>query len=358
MFDWDEPFEASYRFVGVGRATGLETGPIPGFRAGGSIERNSDTDIGETASAEMLADSIAEFGTGLVRIYLDAVGLLTGQRVSEALGTFIPQVARRDISGPVSTVPVTMLGRLAELADDMFESPYTVPKGTNAVSAAAKIARDCGLTVVADDSAYALSTAWTFGVGGTEDRGSTKLAAVNALLDIAGFSSASTDHMGRVLLRRYVEPAARPIAAGFAEGPTSRFLRQMTEERDTSGVANVVKCVYTTQDATVIGTAVDADPKSPYSTVSRGRRIVRSYDFQDQVTQAEADAKAAELLRTNQSVIRRLEFKHIYRPVSLGDAVEIDYPTGGVSGKFAVRKQTIELGAGCPVSEEAVRYER
>ena len=356
MDDWSEPFRADFRYMRVDRRTGNETAALGGFGSGGSIERNSDTETKESGSASYVGT--LDVGADLVRVYMDATGLVSGDKRTVALGTFLPEVTSRDVDGPLSTSTVNLYGRLKELVDDGFEHPVTIAKGADPVAAAVEMAEGAGLTVLADTTGYRLSSAWTFGMGGSDDEGATKLSAINALLDVAGFASASTDAMGRVVMERYHEPTARQPTWGFTEGPSARFSRSATDERDASDVANVVKAVYTTSERTVIGSAEDTDPASPYSTVSLGRRIVKTYEYQDEVTQTEADAKAAELLRTQMSVVRRVTVEHVYCPATIGDVVDVEYPTGGIAGRFAVRKQQISLTAGCPVKSEVVSYDR
>lgn len=346
--DWSEPFHSEYRFMRVSRSSGAETARLAGFLDGGSIERNAGTQVKEKGS--VVHSGPLDLGSDLVRVYLDATGMYTGWSASVPLGTFLPSTTSRDVEGAVSTCKVELTGRLGELAQDQFERPVSVPSGADPVAKAAEIARGAGLDVIADASTYRLSTAWTFGLD--TEGGESKLDAVNDLLEIAGFSSASTDPMGRVVMRRYENPADRAPACSFAEGRDARFLRTMTDELDASGVANVVVVVYSDQESTTVGTAVDADPASPFSTVSLGRRIAARYEYGEAATQERADAKAAELLRTNQSVIRRVTFTHAYRPVSLGDVVTMDYATGGVRDRLAVRTQAITLGAGCLVKCE------
>lgn len=356
MDDWSEPFRADYRYMRVDRRTGNETSVLGGFGSGGSIERNSDTETKESGSASYVGR--LDVGADLVRVYMDATGLVSGDKRTVALGTFLPEVTSRDVDGPLSTSTVNLYGRLKELADDGFEHPVTVAAGADPVAAAVEMAEGAGLTVLADTTSYRLSSAWTFGMGGSDDEGTTKLSAINALLDVAGFASASTDATGRVVMERYREPSARQPTWSFIEGPAARFSKSATDERDASDVANVVKAVYTTSEKTVIGTAEDTDPSSPYSTASLGRRIVKTYEYQDEVTQGEANAKAAELLRTQMSVIRRVTVEHVYCPATIGDAVDVEYATGGIAGRFAVRKQQVSLTPGCPVKSEVVSYDR
>lgn len=352
--DWSEPFHSEYRFMRVSRSSGAETARLAGFLDGGSIERNAGTQVKEKGS--VVHSGPLDVGADLVRVYLDATGMYTGWSVSVPLGTFLPSTISRDVDGAVSTCKVELTGRLGELAQDQFERPVSVPSGADPVAKAAEIARSAGLDVIADASTYRLSTAWTFGLD-NED-GESKLDAVNDLLEIAGFSSATTDPMGRVLMRRYVPPGEREPVHFFREGRDARFLRPMTDERDASDVANVVVVVYSDQESTVVGTAVDSDPRSPYSTVSMGRRIVARYEYSDVATQQEADAKAAELLRTNQSVIRRVTFTHVYAPLTIGDVVSMDYATGGVRETLSIRTQSVDLAAGCPVKCEGRSYGR
>ncbi len=231
---------------------------------------------------------------------------------------------------------------------------------------AAEIVRACGLQVTADASDYVTSAAWTFGAGGSASDGAdTKLAAVNKLLDAAGFNAARTDPMGRVLLTRYVQPSAKAVARTFVEGPGCTVLASLTDELDRLSISNVVHVDYATQESTVRGTAVDDDPMSEWSTASVGRRIVKLYSYSDLpegTTEAEAQAaanlKAMQLLNEDRSVLRRVSFTTPYCPVTVGDAVRLELPTPGLSRTYVVRKQDISLGAACQVTHEARNFDK
>lgn len=346
--DWGKPFSASYRFMRVSRSTGNETQLLSQFESGGSITRNNDTTTKESGKASIVGD--LDIGADLVRVYLDATEIEGDGSESVALGTFLPSVSSRDVNAQLATSDVKLYGRLKEVEDADFESPISVASGESPVSKAVEILEGCGLEVDAEESDYKLSSTWTFG---TESDENGKLDAVNDLLDVAGFYAATTDPYGKVMLRKYQEPEAVTVAHTFQEGEDARFLSDMTDEKDASDVANVVKCVYSTEDSTVIGIARDEDPDSPYSTVSLGREVYARYDYDDEVTQDEANAKAASLLKESQSVIHRVTLEHILVPsLTVRDAVQIEYPSGGISGKFIIRTQDIDLGAGCLVTAE------
>ena len=357
---WCEPFEENYRVMAVDRSTGYETRRLPNV-SGGSVTRNQDTSTFESATIA-IQGPVGEV-PDLVRVYLDATSQVTGESRSVALGTFLVSLPKREVDGATESTSADLYGRLRELADDDFDTPYTVAAGSDAVMAAAGIARAAGLEVIADPSDYRTTAEWTFGVGGGgEDHPDTKLKAINKLLDVAGFSAAKTDAMGRVIMARYAKPQDRPVARTMREGAGCTVRRELTDELDRLAVANVIHVDYTTQKTSVRGTAVDDDPNSEWSTASVGRRIVKRYEYQDLPAGADAQAaanlKAAELLATDRSILRRVTLTCAWCPVGVGDAVRVDIPTAGVSRDYVVRTQEIDLGPMCALSMEMRNFGR
>ena len=360
---WARPFTAAYRVMEVDRATGLEVRRLPSV-SGGSISRNLDTDTFE--SATLAFEGPVGEAPDLVRVWLDATDQLTGEAASAELGTFLVSMPKREVDGRTESTTADLYGRLRELADDDFDVPFTVAAGSDAVAVAAGIARGCDLEVVADPSDFRTTAEWTFGVGGGgDDRPDTKLKAVNKLLDVAGFSAARTDPHGRVVMRRYVRPQQRLPVREMREGPGCTVTRQLTDELDRMAVSNVVHVDYVTQEVTVRGTAVDDDPSSEWSTASVGRRIVKRYEYQDlpegttaEAAQATANLRAADLLASDRSVLRRVTLTCAYCPVAVEDAVTVDIPTAGVSRDYVVRTQDIDLGAMCAMRIEARNFGR
>lgn len=351
----------TYRFVRVSRLTGEELGTIPVLK-GGHIERNNDVRVFERASADVVGE--LDLGRDLVRIYMTQ-GWPDGTVRDVALGTFIPSRPRRDVHGRYSTSELSMTGRLQELYDDGFASPVTLEKGTNAVEAARSVVEQMGLTVISDPSDFTTTRTRTYGIGvkereGDEEVSETKLDMVNNLLGLAGFFAARTDPMGRVVFRKNEALSERPVTWEFSEGPAAKFLQDMTDERDSSGVANHVVVVYSGDDERMVGEAWDNDPASEFSTVSVGRTITKSYTYSELPDggQAVADSTARKYLAQNQSVIHRVTMSCVYAPVSNGDAVTLRYGTGGVSGKFEIRVNNLQLVPGCLMELELRNWER
>lgn len=296
MSDWSKPFKVAYRVMRVNRNTGLETGRLDWVISGGSIERNQDTNICESGS--LTVEGATDLGTDRLRIWADCTWH-DGSTASVPLGTFLPNIPKRSVNGKESSSQLDLYGLLQEVDDDMFESPITIGKGKKAVTAAADILKGCGLQVAAyNPGNYTLKDNWTFGLRSDKDKdkGSTKLDAVNDLLDLAGYSSARTDEYGRVILEKYVEPGKRQPKWTFQEGANATFLTTMTDERDLREVVNVVKVTYYNTDKEYVSTAIDDDPASEFSTVSRGRRVAHAYEYSsipDEVTTDEQGRKLA-----------------------------------------------------------------
>ena len=338
MADWTVPFRSSYRVMRVSRSTGLETEVVPGVETGGSLERSLDDSIKDSGSLSLRGT--LDVDADLLRVYLDAT-FPSGEVERVALGTYLPSVTSRSVGGAAPSQTVSLSGRLRELADDQFDGSYSLPAGSDPVAAAEDVVRGVGLDVRSDPhGSYRTSQLWTF----DDSQGGTKLDCVNQLLDLAGFSSADTDAMGVVTLSRYRSISDRSPSWSFVEGRSARFLREVTDEYDASGVANVVKVVYSDQSSVTVGVAENVSGR--FGIEEMGRRVCKRYDYSQAETQSEADAKAAQLLE-EQSAMRRLTIGSVYCPADVGDSVRVSYPSQGIEGVYGVRKMSLDLGPGC-----------
>lgn len=363
---WQQRFRADYRFVRVSRSTGHEVEEVDGI-TGGTITRNQDTDIYETATIDWVGSF--DIGNDFLRIYLDATSLESSETRTEALGTFLVSTPSKEWDGAIRSGSADLYGRLKDAARDDFDELYVVEAGSNAVAEAAAILATCGLDVVIEDeSDYTLSSIWTFGTGANgnnDDDIDNKLAAANELLELANFSSAMTDAYGVVRLKRYITPDDRACVCEFREGENARFLRTAKDEYNSFDVVNVVHADFTTTETSIRGTAVDDDPASKYSTVTTGVRNCANYSYSDlpdgetlEEQQAAADAKAKDLLITNHAVKHTLTISHIYNGATVTDGTYVFSPTWGIDRQHVIRKQTIKLIEGCLCESELRYFER
>ena len=367
MADWTKPFEAAYVWRRVPRTSyaysgdayfdkiGTETETLDSI-IGGTIETNADTETFTTASIECA--EVPNVGTDLVRCHLLAA-FEDGTTEDVVLGTWLPSIPSRDIDSPNASCTVRLDGRLMELQQDTFAPPVIVNAGVDAPSYVQVIVARAHITVSWPFPAAwkPLGTKWVLGLSSSDEDGDeSKLAAINRLLDYAGYRSAQTDEYGRVLVQLPVDYASEPVWT-FREGASATFLGQATDERDSTDICNVAVAVFESQDSTVIGRA--EDHSSEWSIENLGREKVAVYKFNDSATQAQANTKAAELLDRQLSVIRRVTIRHVWCGARTGDVVALEWPSMGISGNFAIRRQTIAVGsAGCLCTSELRRFER
>lgn len=361
MADWTKPFTARYVWKRVPRlsykgggssgyshGTGRETESVK-LLAEGTIETNSDTATFESGTAYCL--DVPDLGTDLLRCHLLAE-FYDGTTEDVVLGTFLPNVPSKDLG---SRTTVKLDGRLMELRDDAFYTPRTIARGVDCGSYAQLLCWERGITTTYPFpvTGIALGTSWALGF---DEESGNVLSTVNELLRQAGMRSASTDEYGRVRLRLPVDYGSAPVWT-FAEGENATFLRTAKDERDASSVCNVVKVTYETNESTTVGYAEDTT--SEWSIASLGRRKVGQYKYNDTATQTQANAKALELLNNQLSVVRRVTLTHVWCGARTGDVVEVNWPSQGIYGKFAIRKQEIGIGsAGCLCTSELRRFER
>ena len=365
MADWTKPFEASYSWWRVPRSSfnpyitgseGVETERIPNITRA-TLQLNDSTETFETGRAQCVG--MLDVGTDLIRCHMTATWA-DGTVEDVVLGTYDVSIPSRDVLGSYAECEAVLDGRLIELQQDAFETPLIVPKNVNGAAYAFGIAQTRGLTFADHLDVGEFTTSQrAYGIGVEGDDDGSVLSAYNDLMvNTQGTRAAKTDPWGRILVLEPIDYGSTPVWT-FAEGEYATFLSEAVDERDTTGVCNVVACIYEDGESTVVGTAEDTDESSPWSIANYGRRKVAVYSYNGSATQAQADAKAAKLLDENRSIVRRVTIKHTYCPARVGDIVEVSYPSAGIYGKFAIRTQAIEVGSGgCMTTSELRRFER
>jgi len=191
-------------------------------------------------------------------------------------------------------------------------------------------------------------------VSNTED---TWFTFVKDLISSADHELA-LDEMGRILFSPKQDIGSLSPVWTYSDDDSSILYTDITTNHDLYGIPNVIEVVYSTADNLMYSRAVNDDPNSPTSTVSRGREIVRRItdpELSGALTQAQVDDYTDRLLRSVSSVEYRITYSHGYCPVRVGDCVRINYAKAGIKNvKAKVISQSIKCEAGCKVSETAV----
>lgn len=126
-------------------------------------------------------------------------------------------------------------------------------------------------------------------------------------------------------------------------------------DADTTEVPNR----YVAIDGAEVAVAVNDDPTSPVSTVSRGwAHTVRDYS-PIRVNGETLAAYAARRLEEESTVSERVTYPREFWPgVAVGDLARASIASAGLTGDLRISRQRIECGRGIPVEEEARREVR
>ncbi|GAA6490049.1 hypothetical protein [Gordonibacter urolithinfaciens] len=342
----------SFRFVRVRWGTWTETEELEGI-TGGTLERNDSTAIKASGSLDYLMEPA--LGSDLVRIYSDSYYPPTGERVSIAQGTYLASTPSSTYRGAIEEGTADLYGVLHVLAEAAFAEPLVVPAGTQAVEKAAEIVREAGLPVVASESSATLGSPAVF-----DDKDTSKLDVVNWLLDFAGFASAGCDGYGTVLMQPYQDPSRRLPVLTLEDDGACIFRSGVVREYDTFDVPNVVVVVCSNAQAgSMTAKAVNDDPQSAFSTVVRGREIVRKETVSDIASQEALQAKAEALLAAKTSMVEGFEIAHAFVPLEMGDVCSFTYRKAGVHRDDLVAvRQSLKLKPGMECTTRFRRFPR
>lgn len=140
------------------------------------------------------------------------------------------------------------------------------------------------------------------------DIGTEFLTIINDLLAEINYNPLFADFEGTIRGTRYVAPSIQSVTHTYTEGKDSVITADYNTEADRFDVANVfiVICDNPEMETIMRAESVNADPRSPYSTVSLGRRVPRieRVDNTPSMTelQATADRLRAESLQTEERI--------------------------------------------------------
>lgn len=326
----------AFRYVRVAWPSFGELGDLDGVE-GCTVEENIEATLKASGSLTVKGGWEPESLDEMVRVYStsSAPGF---EPVTVCHGTFMVSVPDSSYACGGASTEADLYSVLKILQDTMLTDSLSMPAGTATVSFAASLVERARLHVVADGSAHRVSSSHAW------DIGTSVLDVVNDCMGWAGFSSASVDGYGNVVLRAYADPAGHAPVAVLSDrergGPIGGV--EVTREHDPAGVPNVSIVVFSPQEGDPEAACVrNDDPASPFSTVSRSREICRY----EEVTElsGSASAKALSNLRSAMRVVDKYGIDMLWWPVEPGDVVRIDYAGPGVLVDGVLVKRSVPM---------------
>lgn len=345
MADWLSSMQQTFEYYIVDPNTWKDVKLIDNITA---CSINYDSSVATLGSATIdIAESLGEC---YIRAYL--ITIQNGVREKHPLGTVLVQTPSSSFDGKITNVSMDAYTPLLELKENPPPIGYSILKNENIMDYAYRLAREHARAPVVKSSCD--TTLYYDFVADTED---TWLTFLTDLISNAKYEFA-LDPMGRILFSPKQDTASlRPVWT-YDDDNSSILYPDLSMEHDIYGIPNVVEVVYSNGNNYYYARAVNDDPNSPISTVSRGREIthrVTNPDLIGDPTKQQIDKYAEQTLRNLSSLEYTVTYTHGYCPVRVGDCVRLNYSRAGlVNVKAKVISQSIKCEPGCPVSETAI----
>jgi hypothetical protein len=318
------------------------------------IENVISSSINRDGSAETLGSASINvnepLGECYIRIYL--ITIQNGVREKHPLGTFLVQTPSYNFDGKTKSITLDAYTPLLELKENYPPLGYSILKGENILNTAFRLVRENLRAPIYETTNG--EVLYTNFVAATDD---TWITFLSDLLSNAKYKF-GLDELGRVLFLPDQDTRSLQPVWTYTDDNSSILYPSLDIDHDLYGIPNVVEVIYSNGNRYYHGEAVNDDPNSPISTVSRGRRIthrVTNPSILGNPTQTQIQEYAEQLLREMSTLEYTITYKHGYCPVRLGDCVRLNYKRAGLNGiKAKVISQTIDCVPGCPVTEKAV----
>ena len=347
MTDWHESRTNTYEYYLVDPKSWNNRMKLDNVTSG-SVTRDAEKDTLVSATLEVDGEDLGEF---YVRIYLVAIQNGIGDR--RPLGTFLVQTSSSKFDGKTKSPSLTAYSPLLEMKDNQPPLGYAVRKGAKALEQVTNSFLDyCRAPVIPVSSPND-----TLEVDFVADPNDTWISFNNDMLAQVKYYI-DLDEMGRVMFAPIQEVEAMQPVFTYNDDNSSILYPEVTKSIDIYGIPNTLEVVYSGDDHYMTAVAINDDPNSLISTVSRGRTVFKRIENPGILgvpTQGELQEYANKTLRELSEVDCQISYQHGYNDVRINDCVRLNYQRAGLSNiKAKVIKQKINCDTECKVDETVV----
>lgn len=349
MIDWTASMQQTFEYYIVDPATWRDRKQIQNV-VSCSINRDSEAETLGSATID-IDESIGEH---YIRSYL--IAIQNGENGADTekipLGTHLVQTPSSSFTGKAQDVTIDTYSPLLELKENPPPLGYYIPKGSNIMDMAYRLIREQARAPVVKVNC-AITLSYDF-VADTQD---SWLSFISDLIANAKYKLA-LDEMGRILFAPDQDTASLQPVWTYDDGNSSILYPEISMDHDLFDIPNVLEVIYSNGSSFHYVKAVNDDPNSPTSTVSRGREILHrdtNPSLVGNLSEGEVRLYAEQQLRNLSTLEYTITYTHGYCPVRVGDCVRLNYVRAGIKDvKAKVISQTIKCEPGCPVTEKAV----
>lgn len=268
------------------------------------------------------------------------------------LGRYCVTTERPGSSAGVRTVEIEGYSLLWILTQCKIETIRTWTAGTKYTEVIAGLLTEAGFSEYEiEESSEVLATAradW--------DIGTEFLEIINDLLGEINYNPLFADFSGVIRATKYSAPTLSGVTHSYTEGRDSVIRADYDSELDRFGVANVfiVICDSPERTATLRAEAVNADPASPYSTVSLGWRVPHIERVDNTPNLAALQDTADRLRSESMQTSERIEITTAPQPDHEANETLL-VQVGDLAGVYRETGFEFELSPGGQMKHRAVR---
>lgn len=265
---------------------------------GGVLTHEAASELQDSLQITFLAYSGVDFVTDTLRVECTVNG------EAYPLGRYIVTTEQPARRGGVDVVQIEAYSLLWILKQCKTETVRTWTAGTAYTAVIGELLTEAGLT----DYDIEPSTAVLATDRADWDMGTEYIEIINDLLAEINYNPIFADFSGTIRATKYEAPSLDTVTHTYKEGRDSVIAADYETEADRFDRANVfiAICDNPELDTVLRAEAVNADPSSPYSTVTLGRRIPRIERVDNTPSLADlqdtADRMRAESLQTTETV--------------------------------------------------------
>lgn len=318
----------------------------------GSIEYAADSDLKVTGKFDFTGYELPNT-SDLIRVYYRFTDD-SGESATNALATFFASYSsityEDTLKGIKASGSLNGESMLSVLKNHKIGRPYTVRKGTYALSKVKEIILDHNLYPKFRSNNFnsaKLTSDYTF------QASDDYLKVVNYLLDVARYKSISVDAEGYLITEPLLQTGD---LIEFKNDDNSIMYPQLSADNAWMSTPNVVKIFYNTDTVCILAEAKNISG-SRASLLNRGNRELSYVENISNVGNGSLrnllKQKAESVLKDKSSDIEIVKFEHAWIPMKLYDTVRINY--GDMSWEGSLDNFSIELSPSVKTTSKVKR---
>lgn len=312
----------------------------------GEVAMSSTSEIMRTAKFTLKDDGTIDWLSDRIQPFVE-LRMKDGNFIEFPLGVFLlNSPTRSDKFGEVYRDVEAYDGNII-LKEDLVDSRYFIPSGTNYKTAIIALLNSAGIQKHnIEDIDKALSVDREFEIG------TSKLEIINTILSEINFIPLHVDENGYFTSYTYRPPVLRATDYVYEDSRVSVVYEGVQEKLDLFSIPNKwVAVVSNSEEPPLQAVYVNDDPNNPLSTVSRGRTLVKYMELERIADQETLDSYIQRVAHEDSQVYGQIEIKTAIMPFhSYRDVLKIHYAKLGVSDKYVETGWSFPLEAGGEMS--------